>query len=152
MSDPDLYRRIARLEKLSEDLRTVDRPSGQLVAYTPTYVGGLTPGTTTYSTQQGAYIRYGKLVIAWINLVWTAVTGTGEARISLPFIIASDLALYSGFARYSGVTFTGAAPQVVLNSGNSYLRMQGVSSDAAATITNIESAGAAAITAVYLTS
>lgn len=152
MSDPDLYRRVARLEKLIEELRTVDRPSGLATAYTPTYIGGTTAGTTTYTTQQGSYVRFGRLVIAFVNLAWSAATGTGEARISLPVAAASDVALYAGFARYSAVTWTGTAPQVVLNSGNSYFRMQGVSSDAGATITNIEAAGAAAITLVYLAS
>lgn len=121
-------------------------------SYTPTYVGGTTAGVTTYTTQQGAYVRIGPLVVAFINLAWSAATGTGEARISLPVAAASDVALYAGFARYTGVSWTGTAPQVVVNAGNSYLRMQGVSSDAGATITNIEAAGAAAITAIYLTS
>lgn len=141
----ELKRRVAELESRPRIVPVRD-------TYTPTYLGGTTAGTTTYTTQQGAYLRIGPLVIAMINLAWSAATGTGEARISVPFVIAADVAIYAGFARYSAVTWTGTAPQVVLNSGNSYLRMQGVSSDAGATITNIEAAGAAAITAVYLTS
>lgn len=140
----DLAMRLERLER-------VDR-AGSPLAYTPTYQGGTTAGVTTYSTQEGTYLTVGRLVIAIINLTWSAATGTGEARISLPLTIASDVALYSGFARYSAVTWTGGAPQIVLNAGNLHLRMQGVSSDAGATITVIEAAGAAAITAVYLTS
>lgn len=149
---------------INDQLQTLARDVADLVgpyllrtfyeqaAYTPTYVGGTSAGVTTYSTQEGVYIRIGALVVASVNLVWSAATGTGEVRISLPFTVASSVAISSGFARYSAVTWTGTAPQVVLNSGTLYLRMQGVSSDAGATIATIEPAGAAAITAIYLTS
>lgn len=124
----------------------------EAAAYTPTYLGGTTPGTTTYTTQEGIYVRVGAIVHAWAVVGWSNATGTGDAQISLPFAAASFVSLYPGAIRYSGVTWTGTDPQIVINAGNSYLRMQGVSSNAAPTITAIETAGSATIYAAYLTS
>src|SRR5262245_2960870 len=62
-------------------------------AYTPTYLGETTPGATTYTTQEGSYIRVGNLVLARGRVTWTAATGTGNATISLPFTAASTFAV-----------------------------------------------------------
>ena len=52
--------------------------------YTPTLVGGTTAGTTTYTTQVGFYTRIGNRVTFDLTIIYTAATGTGEARLSLP--------------------------------------------------------------------
>lgn len=51
------------------------------VAFTPTYFGATTAGTTTYTTQTGSYMRLGGAVMFALQLTWTAVTGTGAGRI-----------------------------------------------------------------------
>jgi hypothetical protein len=52
--------------------------------YTPTLVGGTTAGTTTYTTQVGFYTRIGNRVTFDLTIIYTAATGTGEARLLLP--------------------------------------------------------------------
>lgn len=54
--------------------------------WTPTYVGGVTPGVTTYSVQVGTWTRLGRAIFAYGRVVWTAATGTGNAHVSLPWI------------------------------------------------------------------
>lgn len=53
--------------------------------WTPT-IDGATPGTTTYVTQTGNYVKIGKLVIARFLVNFSAATGTGDATLgNLPF-------------------------------------------------------------------
>lgn len=57
-----------------------------LTSFTPTLLGASVAGTTTYSVQQGYYIRIGDLVFATVDISISAATGTGNATIgSLPF-------------------------------------------------------------------
>src|SRR5262245_48178750 len=84
---------MPRNDQLSEQARTLApfllpwllRDLYVVSTWTVTYVGGTTAGVTTYSLQDGKYIRIGSLVIFTGAVVWTAATGTGDARISLPF-------------------------------------------------------------------
>jgi hypothetical protein len=80
--------------------------------WTPTLVGGGTPGTPVYSTQTGYYERIGRLVIARFNMVTTDLGGAAGAMSigGLPFAVAN---LSNGrgtviFGIYSGITFTGS--------------------------------------------
>lgn len=58
--------------------------------WTPTLVGGTTAGTTTYANQVGYYTRIGNLVTCFARIVVTAATGTGDARVSLPFAVRNQ--------------------------------------------------------------
>lgn len=59
--------------------------------FTPTMTGGSVTGVTTYSSQNGYYIRVGNLVQIQISLVGTAATGTGNAVIGgLPFTVKNQ--------------------------------------------------------------
>ena len=124
----------------------------EAAAYTPTYLGLTSAGVTTYITQEGFYVRVGAVVHTWVNLNWSAASGTGDAIISLPFTAGSLVALYPGTIRYNSVTWTGSDPQIVVNAGTAYARMQGVSSNAAPTLTAVEAAGAIAAYVPYLVS
>ena len=55
--------------------------------FTPTYVGSATPGSTTYITQDGKYVKVGSQVHFEIILTWSAHSGsTGSAVVGgLPF-------------------------------------------------------------------
>jgi hypothetical protein len=55
------------------------------VAYTPAVVGSTTAGAGTYSVQSGTYQIDGKRCKGKIGLSWSAHTGTGNIRVSLPF-------------------------------------------------------------------
>ena len=58
--------------------------------WTPT-LDGSSSGTTSYTTQQGYYTRYGSLCILTCYLVTTSATGTGDLVIGgLPFTIKSQ--------------------------------------------------------------
>lgn len=115
--------------------------------YTPTYVGGTTAGATTYSLQQGEWIRIGGLVVASGVVVWTAATGTGNARISLPF--ASKAISFSGSASLSGVTFTNSTPTVEIGSGNIFFQLRSPLTNAAGALVQVEAAGTITFTATY---
>lgn len=74
--------------------------------WTPTLVGGTTPGTTTYASQNGYYVRVGNMVTCYARIVITGATGTGQARVSLPFTVKNQT---NGTVLGSaGITPTGA--------------------------------------------
>jgi len=55
-------------------------------SWTPVLQGATTEGTTTYTVNEGIFIRIGDFVLAQARIVWTAATGTGQAEIGgLPF-------------------------------------------------------------------
>lgn len=49
--------------------------------FTPTYYGSSTPGTTTYTTQDGFYIRIFDVCFFWMRVTWTNATGTGNGYV-----------------------------------------------------------------------
>ena len=61
-----------------------------LTSFTPTLTGAGTAGTTTYTTQQGYYQRFGNLIVVYVWIAISAATGTGDVLIGgLPFTIKS---------------------------------------------------------------
>lgn len=46
-------------------------------SFTPTILGGTTPGTGTYTDQDGIYRTYSNLVFFMMRCQWTAHTGSG---------------------------------------------------------------------------
>lgn len=140
----NIDRRIGNLEK-------IQLPATSSAAYTPIYYGSTSAGTTTYARQLGYYIKTGIKVEVWIDLSWTNATGTGDARISLPFTSASTLVIYAGALRLTGTTWTGSYPNIVVSGGTNYFILQGVNSNAAPTTASVEAAGGIAAYIVYLT-
>ncbi len=57
-------------------------------SWTPTLVGASTAGTTTYTAQNGVYVRIGHMIWITARIVITGATGTGDANLSLPFGVA----------------------------------------------------------------
>jgi hypothetical protein len=155
MSDLRQQRDIARR---LEQTQVVERPgaSGQDTfsatgTYTPTYEGSTTPGVTTYTTQQGAWMRLGNVVIATGTVVWSAATGTGTAQISLPFTAANVANQnYSGSVRTVNVTFANSTPQVLMTSNTAFFSLQSPLTNAASTAVAMEAAGNIVFTIVYL--
>ena len=107
-----------------------------MTSYTPTYVGGTTPGTTTYTFQDGAYSRMGSLVLVRGQLAWSAATGTGEARISVP--VAPSAGNFTGSLFLSGVTFAAGSPQMLLSPGLLYFTMASPATNAVPTTVQVE--------------
>ena len=59
--------------------------------WTPTLIGSSTAGTTTYTAQNGYYIRVGNLVTVQANVAGSGATGTGSAIFGdLPFTIKNQ--------------------------------------------------------------
>lgn len=78
--------------------------------WTPTIEGSVTPGSHTYTTQYGSYLRTGKIVHFQCFIVLSAKDAamSGEFRIAgLPFVSAAGIKYYSVSTCYvSGVTLT----------------------------------------------
>lgn len=76
--------------------------------FVPTITGTTTPGVGTYSTQSGFYSRVGDCVTVFIQITWSAHTGTGNMRIEgLPFPTKSGVgALFQ--IQGSNMTWAGA--------------------------------------------
>ena len=110
--------------------------------YTPTYLGGSTPGTTTYTTQYGEWTRIGRLIFVMGRLVWTAATGTGNAQISLPITIVNRTDLFgAGSLDMTNVTFAAGTPLMLLQPGTAVFIMRSPATNAASTNVAIEAAG-----------
>lgn len=121
--------------------------------YSPTYLGGTTPGATTYTIQQGTWVRLGSLVVATGTVVWSAATGTGDAQISLPFAAANVANQnFSGSVRPINVTFANSTPQVQIASNTAYFTLQSPLTNAASTPVAIEAAGNVIFTIAFFIS
>jgi hypothetical protein len=142
----DMVRRIEDLERRLKSVETIE--TAVKGTYTPTY-GGLTiNGVTTYTTQQGNYIKIGNLVVVQFEVTWTAATGTGTAYISLPFTAASTMefpmAIYT-----TNVTFAAGTPYGLVNTGLNYMVMGTPTTNAATATIAVEAAGTVYGTAVF---
>ena len=126
----DVMDRLERLEKF--DIGPV---AG---TYTPTYDGAV-PGTTTYTFQDGAWVRIGNIMIVRGQVAWSGATGTGNARISLPFTAGG--ANYSGALYLNGVTFAAGSPEMLITGSTAYFTMGSPATNAAPTVVAVEAAG-----------
>lgn len=124
MSDPSTRHLIQRLFDNGLQASIAQRLF-DAATYAPDYYGATTAGATTYTTQTGSYVRIGSVVHVWGYLVWTAATGTGNARISLPFTAAS-----SGFRnipvdlRVSALTVTNEILQGSIDISTNYIQLE----------------------------
>lgn len=138
----DIEARLERLEKM--DIGPV------FSTYTPTYLGDSSPGVTTYSTQAGFYCRIGNIIIAWGQVVWTAATGTGNARVSLPFNTSSVTnTVFAGSVDLLGVTFTNSTPIAEMTANNTGFVMRSPLTNANGAVVQIEAAGTIVFTIIY---
>lgn len=115
--------------------------------YTPTYLGGTTVGVTTYTFQAGGWRRVGNQLTVVGQINWSAATGTGDARISLP--IAPSGFNFAGSLWISAVTFANGTPQLQANAGNTYFIMNSPLTNAGSPTIQIEAAGTVIWTATY---
>lgn len=87
-------------------------------SFTPIVAGQTTPGTATYSTQYGQYIKVGTSVTCWGRVAWSGHTGTGIMQMGgLPFTAANPQAAQAcisgqsiditGYVNISGLTSGG---------------------------------------------
>ena len=119
--------------------------------YTPTIYGGGTAGTGTYSTQSGRYVLNGKLCTVTINLAWSAHTGSGQARVALPFTAASNSMNVIGSTTFSSYTLTAGTTQLTpyVGSGLNYALLLEQQTGVAATNANLDTAASISMTVTY---
>lgn len=144
----DIWRAIRAIESTLSDLKTPDvlyRDSG---TYTPTYIGGTTAGVTTYTAQLGAWRQFADELSVIGQVAWSAATGTGEARISLPFAPSGYNA--PGSLWISNVTFANSTPLILASAGNTYFTLDSPLTNNANTRVNVEAAGNIVFVLTYL--
>jgi len=149
MTQRDLARRL-------EQTQVTERPGGvtgfdtfyQTSTYTPTYFGGTTAGATTYSFQQGKWTRIGNLIFVTGAVVWTAATGTGNACIALPVVVAATY-YHSGVARLVDVTFAAGTPTMEIAPATQHFLLHSPATNAAGTYVAVEAAGNVIFSATY---
>lgn len=140
----EIATRLERLEK--PDVLLTDSDT-----YTPTYTGGTSAGVTTYSIQQGSWVQLGPIVIALGTIQWTAATGTGDARISLPFASANVSNQNSGGSVWiTTVTFANSTPLLLISPNTSYFILSSPLTNAANTQVAVEAAGIIVWTVAYV--
>lgn len=90
--------------------------------YSPELYGASTIGVGTYSIQEGAYTRHNGRVTGSGRLTWSAHTGTGTMRITLPSIVAAGYAQFSPQLMWcNGVQIgTGKIPSLLAASNSAY--------------------------------
>ena len=147
MSDDLDIQRLAR--RLRDPLRGWGFVVSESDVWTPTY-DGATPGTTTYSLQVGAWRRVGSIMIATCIIVWTAATGTGNARIALPVASVNVTNLdYGGSASLQNVTFANSTPTIEVVGGNAFFQLRSPLTNAAGALVQVEAAGTLVFTVTY---
>lgn len=146
MSDFDMIRfdMIRELKRNDERLRLteVKEVPGNSGSWTPTYLGDVTPGVTTYSVQVGTYTRMGKVILFTGYVAWTAATGTGGAILSLPF--TAENVTNQRFApalRINAVTFANAGIEGLILPNTAYVSLWTPASNVTTTQVAVEAAG-----------
>jgi len=84
------------------------------VSWTPIIFGTTVPGSGTYTTQAGYYSQIGTLVYVTAKVVWTAHTGRGDLRMSLPIGVRGNLTNYQPIGTF-------ASQNVNFPGGNNFL-------------------------------
>lgn len=138
----NLWERIRLLEKQVARLMARSFLLYEASTYTPTYEGGTSAGTTTYSVQAGFYVRIGKAVFFTATVVWTAATGTGNAQVSLPFTAANGTnEAWSAYVRSINVTFANGSVQGQITGNTNFVFFLSPATNAAGTNVAVEAAG-----------
>lgn len=150
MSDDLQLQGLAR--RLAPYLRPwLFKPFSEEGTWTPTYLGATTAGTTTYTTQVGAYVRKGNEVTATGRVTWTAATGTGVAVLGgLPFTSRNTTNLrYPVTLWMSAITFGGSFVMGLLAENATAFTLYTTTTNAASTQLNVEAAGDIDFTITY---
>ena len=133
---------------------TIDIQGAPVGSFTPVIQGATTPGTATYNTQSGRYIKIGKLVYVIVNLVWTGHTGTGNMQLAgLPFIFAQALNHYPSPVLCQNILFPVGSTYIMADGINNttIANFIGVTTNAAFSNVQVSAAGEIDIQLVYFT-
>jgi len=107
--------------------------------FTPTYVGESSTGTTTYTSQYGKYTKIGNVITLWVDITFTAATGTGSVLLGgLPFAVSVNPKSVGACAT-NNINWSGGTSIAVFSgdSGTTTLKLYGSTDDAAWTESQI---------------
>lgn len=144
IEDPfkDIIAAQAELERSLYKMVPRETPIYDFGTYQPTYLGGTTPGATTYTTQYGEWRRYNDVIFVAGRLVWTAATGTGNAQISLPSTPVNTADLFgAGSLDITNVTFANGSPSILLQPNVAVFIMRSPITNAGSAVVQMEAAG-----------
>lgn len=97
----DINQLSAQLENIYRDL--IIGINGDIRQWNPTLYGTSTAGATTYVHRSCWSWRRGLLVQLWLDIEWSAASGTGGIGIELPYKVAkSDNQPFVGFVENTG--------------------------------------------------
>lgn len=134
--------RLGKLERRISAVEVIEKLTYTTGTYVPTYLGATTPGTTTYTTQDGFYVRLGALVFFHGRVIWTAATGTGSAIVSLPFTAQNTTGMRSIAVVYpTNVTFANGSIAAQIAPNTAFFVMNSPATNAAGTAVAVEAAG-----------
>lgn len=149
-----------RLNTISNQLQTINTTLGQLTmieagSYVPTIIGGTTAGAGTYvaGSQIGQYRRIGDVCHFWATVEWTAHTGTGELRLSLPLVAGGAAGLVTPLVVAArNITYPAGAIDLaaLVVQGTQYAVFRGTQSNAALLNTALDTAGQLYVSGSYL--
>ena len=146
---------VSTAPKIPTSSMTVDATSTvgflhkQQFTYTPTVYGASVTGTGTYSVQSGTYEITGNKVDFSVRVVWSAHTGSGGMRISLPVNTQNTSGLRYSYAVYMATaTFTGSPIALALENAN-HIRIRENVSGGAVTDVSLPSSGELVVTGHY---
>lgn len=144
----DIARRLEQLERRLKDLERME--AGVSGTWTVTYLGGTSAGATTYTTQVTKYTQIGDVVAFSLFVIWTAASGTGNARVSLPFTTANVANQYgSAVVWIQDVTYTGTGVQAIIAPNTAYIEFSTPISNNVPTVLAVEAAGRFVITGLF---
>lgn len=114
--DLELYIRNL-VEALTDNYRLVaQNVNGTINQWSPIAYGLTTPGTGTYDHQIGWYRRAGIMTELWMDVQWTAHTGTGDLAIRVPYLAAmSEFTPWVGVIQSHNNTFSGGYTYLTWN-------------------------------------
>lgn len=133
-------------QKQSSDTNTLD--DYEEGTWTPVLSGNTSAGVGTYTTQVGEYTKVGRLVQFNLRVAWTAHTGTGVMKFSLPF--SNDSSLDVPVSAFVGTApaFTGQLFSYVRASGDN-ARIADLSAAPGTSDLSITATGSVNIAGVY---
>jgi hypothetical protein len=142
---------MSDLAQMARDLAPLILKSFAVTStYSPAYYGLTTSGVTTYTANVGRYTRIGDVVVFSAYLNWTAVTGTGNAAVSLPFTAANVTnQFHTASLWYSSMNFSGSGIICTIAPNTNYAALWTPSSGGASSQLAIEAAGELIITGSY---
>jgi len=109
-----------RLQLMDNYQQMANLANGRVEEWSPVVYGSTLAGApTSYSAQRGLYFVRGVFVEVWFAVTWTGHTGTGNMRVTLPFIVSQTRAdFFIGDVSAQNIAFPASTTHVNLSAVN----------------------------------